>query len=267
MPYMPVDIVRLFDSDIFALSSGDEFKAAFTLWGKAFLQVPAGSLPDDDRILAHLSGAGSRWPKLRGMAMRGWVKCSDGRLYHSVVSEKARDAWEARLAQRSRTEAARAARASKRQGSDNGNAPPTTGNVTNSAALYVREDVAMSVTENVTGSKGEGEGSKERRDTPSQPSAVRSPTPRGSRLAPDWKPDGEGVRFAQSLGLNPEGIAAQFRDYWHAKPGKDAVKLDWPATWRGWCRREAERRPVHAVAKPGKLDWLIADMRGEGPIQ
>jgi hypothetical protein len=96
---------------------------------------------------------------------------------------------------------------------------------------------------------------------------VRSPTPRGSRLATDWRPDGEAVEFAQSLGLNPDGIAAQFRDYWHAKPGKEAVKLDWPATWRGWCRREAERRPTHAAAKPGKLDWLIADMRGEGPIQ
>lgn len=29
-----------------------------------------------------------------------------------------------------------------------------------------------------------------------------------------------------------------FRDYWRAKAGKDALKADWEATWRNWCRRE-----------------------------
>ncbi len=100
LPFMPLDVVRLLDSDIFALSSGEEFKAAVALWCKAWLQVPAGSLPDDDRVLAHLSGAGARWRKVREMALRGFVKCSDGRLYHRVVCEKALDAWERRVAQR-----------------------------------------------------------------------------------------------------------------------------------------------------------------------
>jgi hypothetical protein len=49
---MPMDVVRLLDSDLFALSTGDEFKAALALWCKAWLQVPAASLPDDDRVLA-----------------------------------------------------------------------------------------------------------------------------------------------------------------------------------------------------------------------
>jgi hypothetical protein len=31
--------------------------------------------------------------------------------------------------------------------------------------------------------------------------------------------------------------AAQFRDYWIAKPGAQACKLDWEATWRNWCRK------------------------------
>lgn len=97
MPFIPLDIVRLFDSDLYALSTGDEFKAALTLWGKSFLQVPAASLPADDRILAHLSGAGFRWRKVKAMALRGWVKCSDGRLYHPVVAEKALEAWEDRV--------------------------------------------------------------------------------------------------------------------------------------------------------------------------
>lgn len=102
LPFMPLDVVRLTDSDLFALSSGEEFKAAVTLWCKAWLQVPAASLPDDDRILAHLSGTGSRWCKLRDMALRGFVKASDGRLYHSVIAEKALEAWKRRVQQRER---------------------------------------------------------------------------------------------------------------------------------------------------------------------
>ena len=110
MTFMPVDLVRLFDSDLYALSTGDEFKAAFTLWGKSFLQVPAGSLPDDQRILAHLSGAGPAWPALREVALRGWVKCADGRLYHPVVAEKANEAWAYRVRQRERSTKANAVR-------------------------------------------------------------------------------------------------------------------------------------------------------------
>ncbi|NHO39828.1 DUF1376 domain-containing protein [Acetobacter ghanensis] len=102
LPFMPLDTCRLLDSDLFALSTGDGFKCAVALWCKAWQQVPAGSLPHNDRVLAHLSGAGGRWPALRAVALHGWVVCSDGRLYHPVIAEKANQAWKARLAQRAR---------------------------------------------------------------------------------------------------------------------------------------------------------------------
>jgi hypothetical protein len=158
MPFMPVDLVRLFDSDIYALSNGDEFKAAFTLWGKAFLQVPAGSLPTDDRILAHLSGAGARWTKVKAMALRGWMECSDGRLHHPVVAEKARAAWKHRLAQRARTEAARAALVAKRQDCLGGNAPPATTPATADDTHVVTSSVTDRVTVSKRQEKGEGQG-------------------------------------------------------------------------------------------------------------
>jgi hypothetical protein len=101
--FMPLDVVRLMDSDLFASSTGDEFKAAVALWCKAWLQVPAGSLPDDDRILAHLSGAGGKWNKLRAMALHGFVRCNDGRFYHPVICEKVREAWSMRIRQRERS--------------------------------------------------------------------------------------------------------------------------------------------------------------------
>lgn len=95
--FMPLDVVRLRDSDIAALSSGDEFRSAVLLWCASWHQVPAASLPDDDVVLSQLAGYGRvvrEWKNVRDGALRGWVKCSDGRLYHPVVAEKAREAWE-----------------------------------------------------------------------------------------------------------------------------------------------------------------------------
>lgn len=95
--FMPLDVQRLCDSDLSALTTGDEFRAAVFLWCKAWHQVPAGSLPDDDRVLAQFAGYGrvvAEWMKVRDGAMRGWVKCSDGRWYHPVVSEKANASWD-----------------------------------------------------------------------------------------------------------------------------------------------------------------------------
>ncbi|WP_171907303.1 DUF1376 domain-containing protein [Burkholderia plantarii] len=91
--WMPLDVVRVIDSDTFGLSTGDEFKTAFRLWAKSWLQVPAASLPEDDRLLAHLAGLDlQRWKKQRAIALRGWILCSDGRLYHPVIAEKAIEA-------------------------------------------------------------------------------------------------------------------------------------------------------------------------------
>lgn len=97
MAFMPLDVVRLLDSDLFALATGNEFKAALALWCKAWLQVPAASLPSDDRVLAHLSGTGATWSKVKAMALRGWELCADGRYYHPVIAEKALEAWKGRL--------------------------------------------------------------------------------------------------------------------------------------------------------------------------
>jgi hypothetical protein len=70
------------------MSTGDEAKAAMTLWLASWQQVPAGSVPDNDRVLAHLSMSGPMWPTVKEMALRGWYKCNDHRLYHPVVCEK-----------------------------------------------------------------------------------------------------------------------------------------------------------------------------------
>ena len=116
-PFMPLDVVRLRDSDIAALSNGDEFRCAVLLWCASWHQIPAASLPDDDIVLSQLAGFGrvvKEWQKFRNGALRGWIKCSDGRLYHPVVAEKANEAWASRIKYREKKEADRARIAEKR---------------------------------------------------------------------------------------------------------------------------------------------------------
>lgn len=108
--FMPLDVVRLRDSDMALTQTPESCWAAVLLWCASWHQIPAASLPDDDRILSNLAGYGrvvKEWKKVKTGAMHGWVKCSDGRLYHKVVAEKAGDAWDGKLRQRWMTECAR----------------------------------------------------------------------------------------------------------------------------------------------------------------
>lgn len=101
--FMPLDVARLFSSSFHARATDGEWRAGVTLWAKSWHQVPAGSLPDDDIELTRLAELGREvkaWRKLKAGALRGWVKASDGLLYHPVVAEKALEAWLEKLAQR-----------------------------------------------------------------------------------------------------------------------------------------------------------------------
>jgi len=64
-------------------------------WMKAWHQVPAGSLPNDDASLCHLAGLGrdvKTWKKIRADALRGFSLCDDGRLYHAFLCKMALEA-------------------------------------------------------------------------------------------------------------------------------------------------------------------------------
>lgn len=185
--FMPLDVMRLVDSDLTAIATGEEFKAAVILWCKAWHQVPASSLPDDERMLAHLSGYGrdlKGWKKVKSVALRGFERCSDGRLYHAVIAEKAAEAGRAKAA-RHESQTADAAR-KKREREERekmfsilreaGKAAPwntptsklrdmitdlsrVTGGVTGTVTGGVTaEGHPKPVTENVTAIKGQGQG-------------------------------------------------------------------------------------------------------------
>lgn len=67
--------------------------------------------------------------------------------------------------------------------------------------------------------------------------AARPPKPRASRLETDWTPSDGDRTFAEGRGLSAAEIETEgikFRNYWTAKSGKDATKLDWSRTWQNW---------------------------------
>ncbi len=161
-PFLPLDVVRLRDSRLSATATGDEFRAAVLLWCVAWHQVPAGSLPNEERELASLAGYGrdlKAWAKLRTEAMRGWYEASDRLLYHPVITEKVIEAWEAKLAQRKRTGLARLAALRKRleSVSDRDARAHLTGEIEALSQSLSQTD-PKPVTESVTESKGQGQG-------------------------------------------------------------------------------------------------------------
>lgn len=101
LEYMPLLGQHLFGSEFNARADDSEWRAGITLWWAAWCQVPAASLPDDDIALCRFADLGRDvrlWKKLRANALHGWIKCSDGRLYHPTLAKQALLAWDKRRA-------------------------------------------------------------------------------------------------------------------------------------------------------------------------
>jgi len=94
-----LNVERLMASELVALSSHEVVGAALFLWCRAWKQRPAASLPDDDRVLAAFARLSTaRFRKLKNEILRGFVKCSDGRLYHAVLAAEALNGFERKQA-------------------------------------------------------------------------------------------------------------------------------------------------------------------------
>lgn len=100
------------------------------------------------------------------------------------------------------------------------------------------------------------------------PDSSTSGRARATRLPPDWLPTEEQVAWAMTEQSNWSRehtlkVAASFRDYWIAKPGKDGVKADWPATWRNWVRKEGPMRAATGASVTEHNERLREELRRE----
>lgn len=76
----------------------------------------------------------------------------------------------------------------------------------------------------------------------------KRPPARGARLSLDFKPSASHADLATKLHISLEEEFEKFSDHWHAKAGKEALKVDWNAALRTWLRRAAEFSPASADA-------------------
>lgn len=270
---MMLDVRKLRDSRFGAEVSGDAFRAGVMLWCAAWHQVPCGSVPDDDIELANLAGYGrfvKEWKKSREQALQGFVKCSDGRLYHLTVSEKANAAWIKRLehyyerardrlrkANKDRTtkglslipeitfDAWNAQRLSGGTPMEKADASAGTPGISPTPKPGIPAENALKGTERERRGNGEGEGEGDlligaegSADGPAPPAsppvpAAAASAARGQRLTADW-------RLPKAWG----DWALEAYPQW----GPDKVRL------------EGEKFRDHWVAKTGKdatkVDWL-----------
>lgn len=79
--------------------------------------------------------------------------------------------------------------------------------------------------------------------TASEQSRTEQSQKRASRIPEDFVLTDVRRLVAEAERLPAERTFEKFCDYWRAASGAKARKLDWEATWRNWCRTEADRKP------------------------
>lgn len=84
-----LDVVRIQNSDSWVLCPPDVRPWMMMSWVISWVQHPCGSLPSDDELIAARLGCSLEFLKVhRRFILRGWVRHSDDRLYHKVVTEE-----------------------------------------------------------------------------------------------------------------------------------------------------------------------------------
>lgn len=123
----------------------------------------------------------------------------------------------------------------------------------------------------------QGAGSREQGDgagsAPQAAPAAKPRTKRGTRIPDDFVVTDDMKTWFQEncQGVDGPREHQKFMNYWRAKAGAGATKLDWPATWRNWMLSAAERfqparaSPGNVVAlrdhqpRPSTADLRVAD--------
>lgn len=84
-----LDYERIEQSDTWAIAPAEARPWLLMLWLTAWRQVPCGSLPNSDELIAARIGMPAmQFGMLRAVLMRGWRLHADGRLYHTALIEQ-----------------------------------------------------------------------------------------------------------------------------------------------------------------------------------
>lgn len=195
-----------------------------------------GPVPDNDRVLAGLFRSSTRKARalVEALVAAGKVTIEDGKIWN----ERARSD----LVQRGFTSISRA---------ESGAKGGRTRAERAAKALENRDPPQAIASSRIEENREE---KKER-----EPNGSPKKAERGSRLPDDWRLPKDWGEDICAKGVDPAVVrnqAERFKNFWIAKAGKDAVKLDWRATWRNWMARHVEEAEARNRPKaPAGSEW------------
>ncbi len=273
--FMPLFGDVLFASATWISAKPEAKVAALRLWWHAYAkEVPAASLPDDDTLLSEYAGYGvavASWRKVRAAALRGWFKCSDGRLYHKTVAKIALESWSGRKENRAENDRKRKEREDRSRLfadlAERGVTPPWNIKTGDLRDLHRKHVTATGHGDGVTGGvTGDADvTAREGEDRESKDKALRASVERVfDALWAEWpdvarkrhtKPDcRDAIRRQIRDGGDPDAIIAAGKAHVAERISKpETVKgiVRWLANglWKNWAPAEG--------AKPETADWAF----------
>lgn len=197
----------------------------------------AGPPPDDDEVLRQIAKQDAKvWKRTRS-ALARMFQVIDGEWHHKRIDAELKVAEENAERRSSKAKAA----AEARWGHSSNNAPSNARGIPQVMPKQCPDSAMLGECPPPSPSP------KKKNSTDKSVEAAKRANrlPADFAVPPEWR-----AWAAAELGLSSSTIeteAAKFVDYWHAKTGRDASKLDWQATWRVWCRNI--RQPSFAQSR------------------
>lgn len=210
-PYMPLWVADFLakTTDLDARETGAYMLLIMSLW------THGGTLPNDQKKLQRIARCGREWPRVWA-AIERYFTVSDEAVTQPRVTEELQ-----KVNAKREVNAHNGARGGR-------------------AKALKNKDAGLA---NATNSLKQPEPEPDIKEEETNVSSKKKPPKRGRRLSEDWVLPSTWGQWAIEQGLDENTIrneAAKFRDYWTAKAGQAACKVDWQATWRNWIRKWKE---------------------------
>lgn len=215
-----IDCERVEQSATWTLAPAELRPWLLMLWVKAWQQAPCGSLPGDDDVLAATLGMPVvMLQSHRQTLLRGWVRHKDGRLYHRVVTDMVFTMMGKRRRDRERKSLAH-------KHSDGFQRIPT-------------DSTAASASASASATEGQVAANAA---TPTPAINEKTEKQRATRLPDDWCIPDDWLDWAVAVTKLDRAKLVRtsivFRNFWTAKAGRDATKMNWKRTWENWVLKD-----------------------------
>ena len=211
-----LDIDQVMQSDTWALAPHDIRPWLLMIWSISWQQIPCGSLPADDAVIAARIGMKlAAFMKNKAILLRGWAESNDGRLYHPTITQRVLSMLETKQKEKDRKAAYRAKMSGNVPRDNQGTAGGQTGDSHGS-------DPGRDATGTGTGT---GTSLKPYTNQPAN-AGVREPEKFAMRIG--WQPSAHVADLAKQSGVDVTPAAqAEFLAHWLTEPATLRTQAEW----------------------------------------